>query len=278
MSDTRAGCIGLGNMGGHIAENILRAGFELTVFDVRAEALARLESLGAQVAGSPEELGAKVDVVVVTVLNDAQVENVLLGPHGALGALAPDSGIIIHSTVSPATCRRVAAEAELRSVVVVDAPISGGEGAARSGTLTLMIGGSEAAVSRCEPLLEAVSAARFHVGDIGAGEVAKLVNNLLGIVNRIGVGEGLALARKAGLREDVVIDLLKVSTGNSWQVEHWREMQEVAAASTTGPEGMAAMAKKDLGLALQLATELGIDLPVTIIAHDQTAPLFSEDG
>jgi 3-hydroxyisobutyrate dehydrogenase-like beta-hydroxyacid dehydrogenase len=278
MGDVRVGCIGLGNMGGGIAENIARAGFEVAVFDVRSEAAQRFGPLGARVAASPMEAATDADIVTVTVLNDAQVDEVLFGEEGAIRSLRPGAVVLIHSTISPATCRDIAARAGTRSIAVVDAPISGGESAAREGTLTLMIGGDADAVAACGPVLEAISALRFHVGGVGAGQVAKLVNNLMGIVNRIVVGEALALARTADLREDVVLELVRSSSGNSWQVEHWREMQAIAAQSTTGPAGMARMAEKDLGLAMQLARSLEVETPLLTAAYDHTGDLFTENG
>jgi 3-hydroxyisobutyrate dehydrogenase len=278
MGDVRVGCIGLGNMGGGIAENVVRAGFEVAVFDVRPDAAQRFGPLGARVATSPMDVAVDADIVTVTVLDDAQVEDVLFGDRGATKSLHPGAVIVIHSTVSPETCRDVAARAMTQSVAVVDAPISGGENAAREGTLTLMIGGNAEAVATCGPVLESISALRFHVGDVGAGQVAKLVNNMMGIVNRIVVGEALTLARTADLREDVVLELVRSSSGNSWQVEHWADMQAIAAQSTTGPAGMARMAEKDLGLAIQLAHSLGVQAPLLTAAYDHTDALFTEHG
>jgi 3-hydroxyisobutyrate dehydrogenase-like beta-hydroxyacid dehydrogenase len=278
MSVLRVGCVGLGNMGGHLAANIARAGFDVAVFDVRPDAAERFQSLGARIATSPKDVAAEVDVLTVTVLNDAQVDDVLFGQQGALQSLKPGATIVIHSTVSPESCRAAAHRAGGDGVLVIDAPLSGGEGAAREGALTLMIGGSPDAVAACAPVLEAVSARRFHVGDVGSGQVAKLVNNLMGIVNRLVIAESLELAREAGLQDDVVLDVVRSSTGNSWQVEHWPDMQAIAAASTTGPEGMALMAKKDLGLALQLAEALKVDIPIVRTAHDHTADMFSDKG
>ena len=278
MGDLRVGCIGLGNMGSGIAENVVGAGFEVAVFDVRPDAAQRFGPLGARVATSPMDVAVDADIVTVTVLNDAQVEDVLFGDLGATKSLHPGAVIVIHSTVSPETCRDVAARAMTQSVAVVDAPISGGENAAREGTLTLMIGGNAEAVATCGPVFESISALRFHVGDVGAGQVAKLVNNLMGIVNRIVVGEALTLARTADLREDVVLELVRSSSGNSWQVEHWADMQAIAAQSTTGPAGMARMAEKDLGLAIQLAQSLGVQAPLLTAAYDHTDALFTEHG
>jgi 3-hydroxyisobutyrate dehydrogenase len=278
MGDLRVGCIGLGNMGSGIAENVVGAGFEVAVYDVRPDAAQRFGPLGARVATSPMDVAVDADIVTVTVLNDAQVDDVLFGDRGATKSLQSGAVIVIHSTVSPETCRDVAARAMTQSVAVVDAPISGGENAAREGTLTLMIGGNAKAVATCGPVFEAISALRFHVGDVGAGQVAKLVNNLMGIVNRIVVGEALTLARSADLREDVVLELVRSSSGNSWQVEHWADMQAIAAQSTTGPAGMARMAEKDLSLAIQLAQSLGVQAPLLTAAYDHTDALFTEHG
>jgi 2-hydroxy-3-oxopropionate reductase len=192
--------------------------------------------------------------------------------------LPPGAVVIVHSTVSPHICRELAEVLAARGVQLIDAPVSGGASAADGGALTLMIGGQEDAVTAAAPVLEVISRERFHVGPVGTGQIAKLVNNLMGIVNRVAVGEGLALARAAGLREDAMLGVLRASSGNSWQVEHWRDMQEVARDSTTGAQGMAQMAKKDLGLAHRLGDELGIAMPMTAQAYENTATLFSAIG
>jgi len=274
----RVGCLGLGNMGSGIAENILRAGFEVAAFDIRPEARNRLSQLGAKAAQSPAEAARDAALLTVTVLNDEQVRHVLLGDDGAASALAPGAVVIVHSTVSPQTCEQIAAVLAERDVHLIDAPISGGASAAGDGTLTLMIGGTDEAVAAATPVLEAISRERFHVGPVGTGQIAKLVNNLMGIVNRVAVGEGLALARAAGLREDAMLGVLRASSGNSWQVEHWRDMQAVARDSTTGAEGMAQMAKKDLALAYRLGDELGVAMPMAAEAYKNTAALFSATG
>jgi 3-hydroxyisobutyrate dehydrogenase-like beta-hydroxyacid dehydrogenase len=274
----RVGCLGLGNMGSGIAENILRAGFEVTVFDIRPEARDRLAQLGAKSAESPAEAARDASLLTVTVLNDEQVRQVLVGEDGAASVLPPGAVVIVHSTVSPHICRELAEVLAARGVQLIDAPVSGGASAADGGALTLMIGGQEDAVAAAAPVLEVVSRERFHVGPVGTGQIAKLVNNLMGIVNRVAVGEGLALARAAGLREDAMLGVLRASSGNSWQVEHWRDMQEVARDSTTGAQGMAQMAKKDLGLAHRLGDELGIAMPMTAQAYENTAALFSAIG
>jgi 3-hydroxyisobutyrate dehydrogenase-like beta-hydroxyacid dehydrogenase len=278
MDVRRVGCIGLGNMGAHLAEHVIAAGFDVGVFDIRPSVLEHFRALGADVDRSPAALASEVDVLTVTVVDDAQVVDVLVGSYGVLERLRPGAVVVNHSTVSPATCERLAGAAAAHSVAVVDAPLSGGQAAARDGTLTLMVGGTAEAVDACAPVLDAVSARRFHVGGVGAGQVAKLVNNIMGLVNRIVAAEALGLARAAGLDEDALIELVRSSTGNSWQIERWREVQALAAGSTTGPAGMARMAEKDLQLALSAAAALQVPLPLTEAALTHTERMFTEQG
>src|SRR5258708_40210881 len=134
MDELRIGCIGLGNMGSGIAENVARAGFDLAVFDVRPEAAQRIGSLGARVAASPMDVAADADIVTVTVLNDAQVDEVLFGERGATNSMHPGAVVVIHSTVSPAPCPEVAERVRTKSLKVVDAPSTGGEPPAKRGT------------------------------------------------------------------------------------------------------------------------------------------------
>ena len=278
ITTPRVGCLGLGNMGAGMARNILGAGFDVTVFDVRAEPVERFRGLGAKTATTPAELAANVDIVTVCVLNDAQVEGVLLGQDGVLASLRAGGVIVVHSTASPAVCQRMSEEAAPHSVKIVDAPISGGEGAANDGTLTLMIGGDDNAVEACSGVFDAISATRFHVGPTGAGQVAKVVNNLMGIVNRIVVGEGLSLSRAVGIDDDTMLEVVRSSSGNSWQVEMWRQMQQIAAQSTTGAEGMSLMGKKDLAIALAIAEGANVSLPITQVAHGHTGAMFTAVG
>jgi 3-hydroxyisobutyrate dehydrogenase-like beta-hydroxyacid dehydrogenase len=278
MTKVRVGSIGLGNIGSLMAENVIRSGAEVAVYDVRPEAMEKFGPLGARISRSPRDAASDVDILTITVLNDRQVYDTLFGQDGALESLRPGSSVIVHSTVSPLTCQVAAARASEVGVGLIDAPFSGGEFGARDGKLTLMIGGSDETLAACQPVIRAVSERQFHVGDVGAGQIAKLVNNLMGIANRIVVAEALELARQGGLREEVVLELVGASSGNSWQVEHWRDMQNIAANSTTGASGMAFMSKKDLDLALQLAAQLKVSLPIATVASEHTAAMFTEHG
>lgn len=276
MAHQRIGCVGLGNMGAGMAENLLRAGFHVGVHDVRPEVSDRFRRLGARTAASPAELAAWCDVLTVTVVDEQQVRAVLYGADGALDALKPGCVVIIHSTISPAACESIAADAELLGVQVLDAAISGGQALAEAGELTLMVGGSEEVVARCSGLFDAISAQRFYVGPIGSGQAAKIINNVMGLVNRIVAGEAIRLAGRAGVDLQTVVEIVSASTGDSWQVRNWEAMTRIAAGSTTGADGMGRMAEKDLRLALDLAAVLHVDMPVTAIAMENAADTFRD--
>ena len=199
--DKKMGFIGLGAMGRPMAANILKAGFDLTVYDIRSEPMQELEKLGAKVTRSPQEVGEQCDIIETIVVNDAQVEEVILGKDGSgvLAGARPGSIIVIHSTVSPKTCQHIAALAKDKGVGVIDAPVSGAESGAQAGTLSIMVGGEAELLETCRPVLNVLGKTIFHLGAVGMGEMAKIVNNLMVIVNQQSTREGLRLARMAGI-------------------------------------------------------------------------------
>ncbi|RLA46061.1 MAG: NAD(P)-dependent oxidoreductase [Gammaproteobacteria bacterium] len=257
----KVGFIGLGNMGKPMAINLVNAGFELTVFDIRSEPLDELKKLGASVAQSVAEVAISSDIIELVVVNDAQLEEVVLGEKGILSAARPDSIIVIHATVHPGTCQKIAQQATVKNVGVLDAAVSGGEEGSKAGTLTLMVGGDPDLLERCRPVFEVVGENIFHLGDVGMGEAAKLVNNLMFLNHLHSAYEGLRLGAAAGIDEDKLIDLLKVSTGNSWALESWGWFAEMRESYTTGMEGMAEVLFKDLSLALSVGHDLKVSLP-----------------
>lgn len=272
----KIGFIGLGNMGQPMAVNIVKAGFDLTVYDVRPEPLHELEQLGAQVAGSPQAVGEHCDIIQTIVVNDAQVEEVILGKDGGgvLAGARSGSIIVIHSTVHPKTCQRIAALAKDKGVGVVDAAVSGAESGAKAATLSLMVGGDPSHVEACRPVFNAIGSNIFHIGDVGMGEVAKLANNLMAILNMESTREGLRLARLAGIEEKTMLEVVRASTGNSWAAQSWEVMREVAAQYTTGPQGMAQVGYKDISLALTVGHDVGASLPVAGLVSQLMEQLF----
>ena len=269
----RIGFIGLGNMGGPMAENIAKAGFELSVFDTRQEPLEAMQALGAHIARTAYEIGQRSDIIQIVVVNDAQLEEVVYGGGADKGVLAgakPGSIIVIHSTVQPETCKKMAERANAIGVHVIDAPVSGGEMASRAGTLSIMLGGDPAHIEACRPVLEAVSKSRFHIGDVGTGQVAKLANNMVAMINLEATREGLRLARLSGIDEKKMLEILKVSTGNNWMVQNWEARKKVVESYTTGQDGIGRVRYKDMMLALAAGYHVGAVLPMTALVTQFT--------
>jgi len=227
MAKEKIGYIGLGNMGKGMAINIARGGFDLTVYDLNRDSTEELRALGAKVASSNREIGETCDIIEICVVNDKQVEQVVFGTdedEGVLAGARPGSLIVVHSTVHPKTCERVAAAAQEKGL---DAAVSGVEAGSASGTLTLMVGGPLEHLEICRPVFEAVGANVFHMGEVGRGQVAKLCNNLMSIVNLVTAEEGLRLAEAAGIDEKQMIEIASVSTGNSWALRGFGPMRDL---------------------------------------------------
>jgi 3-hydroxyisobutyrate dehydrogenase-like beta-hydroxyacid dehydrogenase len=190
---------------------------------------------------------------------------VLLGTDGpgVFGTAKPGSVVVVHSTINPRTCRRLAAQAEERGLHFLDGPISGGPMGAREGTLSIMIGGDAATLEICHPVLETMCQRIFHLGSVGMGEVAKVANNMVLAITLEATHEGLALARDAGIDDALMLEVLQTSTGDSWAVRNWYAVGEVARNYPNGPTGVANLTYKDISLALSIGHDQGTKLPVT---------------
>lgn len=263
----RAGFVGLGNMGEGMAFNLLRAGFPLTVRDVRPEPLERLGAAGAHVVHSNFELGRSCDIVCLAVFDADQVRQVCLASGadaGLLAGLSAGAVICIHSTVPVSLSRELAELAGPRGIQVLDAPMTGGgEVAAREGKLTFFVGGEGSAFERCQPVFAAMTHKLFHVGPLGCGAAAKIMSNFLAISNTITVREALRLARDFGIAEERLLDIVNQGgVGSSWVSNNWQRIREQEAHYTTGKAGMVAMASKDMRLALALAEATHTAMPV----------------
>jgi 3-hydroxyisobutyrate dehydrogenase-like beta-hydroxyacid dehydrogenase len=201
----RVGFIGLGSQGGPMARRIVEGGFDLTLWARRAASVEPYTDTAAKVAATPADLGAASDLVCLCVVGDDDVRQVLLGAEGAEGVLAgmkPGGIVAIHSTVHPDTCRELAEVAARQGVTVIDAPVSGGGPAVLEGTLMVMVGGEEADVERVRPVFATYSDAIVHLGELGAGQVAKILNNLQFTANlgsamsTLELGDALGIARE----------------------------------------------------------------------------------
>lgn len=285
MSDMRVGFIGLGNMGEGMAYNLATKGFAPTVFDVRPEPLERLQAEGATIAATCAEVGARSDLLCVAVFDDRQIEQVLFGSGddaGALGAMTKGGLVILHPTTSPAVAARVADAAAERGIAVIDAPMTGGGGvAARAGTLIFMVGGEKGDVDRAMPVLEAMAATVFHVGPLGAGQAAKIVNNFLGVSQTILMREALRISGSAGIAEERMLEILNhggSAAGASWTSRNWEHIKKQEASYTTGRQGMVAMARKDMQLAHGLAGSNGVATPTLSAMIGASLPDLDRSG
>jgi 3-hydroxyisobutyrate dehydrogenase len=249
--------LGLGIMGAGMAANLQKAGFPVTVHNRTAAKAEPFAAAGAGVAGTPAELAAATDVVLVCVSDTPDVEAVLFGPDGVAEGAAPDTLVVDASTIAPAATRDFAARLAGQGVALVDAPVSGGSEGAKNGTLSIMVGGAPADVDRARPVLEAIGRTITHVGPVGAGQTCKLVNQILVVVNMLAVSEALLLAEAGGLDPATAIEAVQGGAGGSWMLAN-RGPQVVA--QDWRPGFTVDLQQKDLRLVLDAADELGVPL------------------
>ncbi len=254
---SRIAFIGLGNMGGGMAANLVKGGHDVWAFDLSGDALARAEEAGATRAGSAAEAVAGADAVVTMLPAGTHVESVYAGE--VFDGAQPGTLLIDCSTIDIATARRVNASAANRGFAMVDAPVSGGIAAAQAGTLTFMVGGEDAAFARAQSILTAMGKAVIHAGGAGNGQAAKICNNMILGATMIATCEAFALARKIGLDPQTFYDIASVSSGQSWSMTSYCPLPGVGPRSPAdnGYEGgfAAALMLKDLKLATRAATD-----------------------
>lgn len=269
---SRIAFIGLGNMGGPMAANLLKAGHELQVFDLSEAAVQAAVAAGARAADSAAAAVAGAQVVVSMLPASRHVEGLYLGVSGILAAIEPGALIVDCSTIAPASAQNVAAAARARGLAMLDAPVSGGTAGAAAGTLTFIVGGDADVLERARPLLQAMGRNIFHVGASGAGQVAKLCNNMaLGVIMAV-TGEALALGVAHGLDPKVLSQMMAVSTSRSWATEvcnPWPGVLDNAPASRGYSGGFGNdLMLKDLGLAAEAAMGVGASIPLGELARN----------
>lgn len=261
---------GLGHMGGPMAANLLKAGHELAVFDLQPALLDALAAQGAVAAQSPAAAVAGAEVVISMLPSGAAVSSLYLGEHGILEAMADGTLIIDCSTIDAATARQVATAAGACGKAMIDAPVSGGVAGAAAGTLTFICGGAAADVQRAEAVLLQMGKKVFHAGDHGAGQTAKLCNNMLLAIHMIGTCEALQLGADHGLDPAVLSEIMLASSGRNWSLElynPWPGVMENVPASRGYQGGFAVnLMNKDLGLALEAALASGSSTPLGSLA------------
>lgn len=260
--------IGLGNMGGPMALNLRKAGHEVAGFDLSEEACKRLESEGLRIAGSAEDAVRGVEVVISMLPASQHVESLYLGngQSGLLARLPAGTLVIDSSTIAAATSQKVAKAAEALGIDFIDAPVSGGTGGAIAGTLTFMVGGTDAQLQRARPLLEKMGANIFHAGAVGAGQTAKICNNMLLGILMVGTSEAIALGVANGLDPKVLSEIMRRSSGGNWALEKYNPfpgVHENAPASKGYAGGFGTdLMLKDLGLAQENAIATKASTPL----------------
>ncbi len=254
----KVGYIGLGLMGKSIARNMLKAGFPMMVHNRSQKAVIELVAEGAIAAGSPAEVAAAVDVVFTNLPDTPDVELVTLGKQSILEGAHPGLIWVDNSTIKPAASRRIAAELAQRGVQSLDAPVSGGDIGARQGTLAIMVGGPEEALVRVLPVLQAMGKSITHVGEAGAGQIAKAANQIMVAAQMVAMGELLIFARKAGADPQKVVEAIKGGAAQCWTLD---VKPPRLFAGNRNPGFKAYMQAKDLNIILETAREYGIPLP-----------------
>ncbi|MCW2309323.1 3-hydroxyisobutyrate dehydrogenase [Rhodobium gokarnense] len=212
------GFIGLGNMGGPMAANLVKAGHEVSGIDLSEAARERFAEAGGSIAASVPELVAGADVVVTMLPAGRHVEDVYCSPDGVLAHARPESLLIDSSTIDVATARRVAEAAAAAGMMMVDAPVSGGVGGAEAGTLTFMVGGPDTAFAAAKPFLDIMGKSIVHAGGAGNGQAAKICNNMILGISMIGVSEAFVLAEKLGLDKQKLFEVSSTASGQCWSL------------------------------------------------------------
>ena len=274
------GVIGLGAMGGGMARSLRRAGHDVQVFDMRAEAAAAFAAEGGTACASAAQLAAASPVVVSVVVNAAQTEDLLFGAGGVAAAMQPGSLFVMCSTVDPNVSIAFEARLEALGLLYLDAPISGGAANAASGQMTMMTAGRPAAYAKAGPLLDAMAAKVYRLGDrAGAGSKVKIINQLLAGVHIAAAAEAMALGLREGVDAAALYEVITNSAGNSWMFEN--RMAHVLAGDYT-PLSAVDIFVKDLGLVLDTARASKFPLPLASTAHQMfmqasTAGFAKED-
>ena len=261
----KIGFIGIGNMGTPMSTNLLKAGHELVVYDIREEAMEEPVRLGAKAARSPKEVAQTSDVVMTSLPTQKALEEVVLQRDGVLEGAKRRCVLIDTSTVSPSTVKRIAAIAKERDVEVLDAPVSGGVAGARAATLTVMVGGDKGVFERCLEIFRVIGKNVYHVGGVGSGNAVKLVNNLMSLVNLAALSEGMVLGMKVGVDPETLHRVISVSTGSSYALEV--KLPNLISKGRFEAGFAIDLACKDLGLAIDLGREMGVPLFVTNVAQ-----------
>ena len=256
----KTGFIGLGIMGKPMAKNLMKAGYRLVVFDTNAAPMKELAAAGAETAASPKEVAEKCDVVVTMLPNSPHVRAVVSGPRGVIEGAGPGKTVIDMSSIAPLASREIASLLAGKGVEMLDAPVSGGEPKAIDGTLSVMVGGKKDVFERCYPIMKSMAASVVRVGDTGAGNVAKLANQIVVALNIAAMSEALVFAAKAGVQPDLVYQAIRGGLAGSTVLD---AKAPLVMDRKFSPGFRVNLHIKDLGNVLETSREIGVPLPLT---------------
>ena len=256
----KTGFIGLGIMGKPMAKNLMKAGYRLVVFDTNAAPMKELAAAGAETAASPKDVAEKCDVVVTMLPNSPHVRAVVSGPRGVIEGAGPGKTVIDMSSIAPLASREIASLLAEKGVEMLDAPVSGGEPKAIDGTLSVMVGGKKDVFERCYPIMKSMAASVVRVGDAGAGNVAKLANQIVVALNIAAMSEALVLAAKAGVQPDLVYQAIRGGLAGSTVLD---AKAPLVMDRKFSPGFRVNLHIKDLGNVLETSREIGVPLPLT---------------
>ncbi|MFO7707758.1 MAG: NAD(P)-dependent oxidoreductase [Desulfobacterales bacterium] len=265
--------IGMGTMGAAMAANLIKAGHAVTVHNRTREREEPVAKAGARRAASPREAAQSAEIVIICVSDTPDVETVILGAEGVIHGVSAGAMVVDMSTISPSATRRMAAELADKSIRMLDAPVSGGSEGARSGTLTIMVGGEAADVEKAMPVFRAMGKTITHVGPVGSGQMAKAINQVIICGTYLAVAEGVALGLKAGLNMETVVSALVGGAAGSWGLSN----RSGNMIKNSYPLGFRVrLHRKDVIIALEVARELGVYLPVAALVEQIENGLVSQ--
>ena len=264
----KVGFIGLGAMGGPMAKNLVKKGFPLTVFDIVAERMKPLKAAGAEAAASCKEVAEKCPVVITILPASAHVREAVLGQGGVAEGIGRGSVLIDMSTIDPITTKDIARILGEKGAEMLDAPVARGVPAAVAGTLVIYVGGKKEVFDRHRPILAAMGTDIYHVGDIGSGEVVKIVNNLMVAVTTCALAEAMVLGVKAGVKPDILFEALSSGSGNSFVLQNHYKNNVMKGKFEEGVFPIDYMLK-DLDLALSTGTKLRVPLHFAALSAQQ---------
>ncbi len=265
MPDKKLGFIGLGIMGRPMCRNLIGAGYQVTVWNRSQPGIDECARYGAMPESSARAVAEKSEVVITMVTGSSDVWDVVLGPNGVLEGAHPGMVLVDMTTMSPQVTKEIARRLNERGVMMLDAPVSGGDSGAREGTLSIMVGGPGEVFRQCVPILEVLGRNIIHMGEEnGAGQSTKLCNQVVGALNVLAICEGFTLAAKSNLDMDKMFSVVKAGAAGSWQLN---DLAPKIMARDWQAGFMVKTAQKDLRLVMEAAEDLGICLPGIALVH-----------